>query len=662
MDGQRKHLYEFGPFQLDATKRLLLRDGEPIPLTPKAVETLLALVQSHGELVEKEEVMKRLWPDTFVEEGNLAVHISLLRKTLTDDENGHPYIETVPKRGYRFVAEVHERWDQPCEPSAVQESSEDATATATAGAANEAIASPSVPGAVSIPMPGREGGARPAGLRAALLMSVVALLAAGVTLVFILRASGWRNALRGVFAPRQIHSVAVLPLQNLSGDPAQQYFADGMTEQLITDLAQVSSLRVVSRTSVMRYKDTKKSLPEIARELRVDAVVEGSVWRSGDQVRVTAQLLWAANDAHLWAETYDGRMDDILSLQKQVARAIVHGVRAKLTPREQALLAKREPGDPATYELYLQGRYHWNKRSLEGFNSAAEYFRRAIARDPNYARAYAGLADCYTLRALYLLPGEGMPEAKIVAEKALALDESLAEAHTSLAAVKAAYEWDWPGAQQEFRRALELNPNYVTARHWYAVLYLAPMRRFTEALAELERALELDPLSLILHTDLGWVLQLSGQEDRALEQYRKTIEMDPAFIQARFRLFQLYAQKKMYEESLAEMLTDMNLAGRDSSDVAAVKKAYAESGYQGVARWQLETAQKAARQGMPVSAYFLGGLYTGLGEKDLAFSHLRAGLEQHSPAMIYLGLEPSFASLHSDPRFGELLRRIGLPQ
>ena len=317
---------------------------------------------------------------------------------------------------------------------------------------------------------------------------------------------------------RQIRSVAVLPLQNLSGDPSKEYLADGITEELVNDLAQVRSLRVISRTSVMTYKSTKKRLPEIARELNVDAVVEGSVMRSGNRVQVTAQLIQASTDTHLWAQTYDSELSDLLTLQNQVAQAIVEQVAVKLTPEEQGRLRTVHLASPEAHEAYLLGRYYWNKRTAEGFNKAVEYFLLATKKDPQYALPYAGLADCYVLLAEYtLLPSKDvLPKAREAAVKALELDDELAEAHASLAAVKVDHEWDWRGAEQELRRAIELNPGYATAHQWYAEL-LSQEGRHNEAIAEIKRPQELDPLSLIVNTIEGRILVFAGLTDQAID-------------------------------------------------------------------------------------------------------------------------------------------------
>src|SRR5713226_1610547 len=431
-----KAWYEFGPFRLDAVQHLLFRNGQLVSLAPKAVETLVVLVENHGRLVEKENLMKAVWPDTFVEEANLSVHISALRKVFQDQAsaNGRPYVETVPRRGYRFVATVVERSE-----------------------ADSRRAGP-------IPEPPRPA-TRSTRARLPLVIGVSCLVA----LLFIGLAIRRRQAQPSGTAAPEIHALAVLPLQNLSGDPSQEYLADGLTEALVTDLAQIRSLRVISRTSIMTYKGTKKKLPEIARELNVDAVVEGSVMRSGDHVQVTAQLIEAPTDTHLWAETYEGSQRDLLVLQNRMAQAIVQQVRVALTPEEKLRLATVHLVSPESHEDYLQGRYFWNRRTPAALLSSIELYEKATKADPNSAEAYAAMAIAYvTMVATDQFPPQEMEgKAKAAAEKARSLDETLAEPHVALGMLKAVSDYDWNASFAEFERAIELDPNYAMAPHWY---------------------------------------------------------------------------------------------------------------------------------------------------------------------------------------------------
>jgi TolB-like protein/DNA-binding winged helix-turn-helix (wHTH) protein/Tfp pilus assembly protein PilF len=623
---QEKIVYEFGPYRLDCGQNLLFRNDQVIPLAPKAAEMLLVLVENHGQLVEKEELMKAIWPDTFVEEANLTVHVSALRKLFQDASHPEGYIETVPRRGYRFVAAVHE-------------------CTAGNGEISRVVATRQP----EIVAP------RPRPSRARLLVAglcAITLLAAG----FVLKG---KARLFGP-APRQIHSVAVLPLQNLSGDPSQEYLADGLTEALVTDLAQVRSLRVISRTSTMAYKGTKKKLPEIARELNVDAVVEGSVMRSGDQVQVTAQLVEAPTDTHLWAETYEGRPRDLLQLQKRMAQAIVHEVRATLTPDEQKRQSSFRPLDSEAYDLFLKGRFYCNKRSLQGFEKAVEYLTESVQKDPNFALAYAGLADAYMLRGLTTSPSANFPEAEKAALKALELDENLGEAHTSLGAIRVFHDWDWAGAEKEFKRGIELSPNYATGHHWYSTLCLYFLGRSEEALGELRIAKELDPLSLAIDTDFASTYQATGQFDKAIELYRQIIEMDRTFAPVHYALGVAYEKKGMYREAMIEYREGDQLAGAKELMPETLGRIRTNSDYQRAVRWQLALAKQRSKQPGFWRYDDLARLYARLGEKDLAFSALRTAVEQRDPLVIFLKIDGQYDSLRSDPRIDPLLRRIGL--
>jgi serine/threonine protein kinase/Flp pilus assembly protein TadD len=469
-----------------------------------------------------------------------------------------------------------------------------------------------------------------------------------------------RRATRG-----RIQSVAVLPLADLSDQqPAPDYFADGMTEALITDLAKIKALRVISRTSVMQYKGVQRPLPQIARELNVDAVVEGSVLRSGKRVRITAQLIDAATDQHLWAESYERDLRDVLSLQGEVARAIANDIQVKLTPQEQARLVSARSVDPEAYQLYLKGRFYWNKRTEAGLKKGIEYFHQAIDLDPNYALAYAGIADCYSLLGWDLFgplpPREALPIAKAAARKALETDDSLAEAHNSLAWTKLAFDWDWTGAEREFKRAIELNPGYAITHHWYAEC-LAGMGRYAEALAEIRQAQELDPLSLIISSIVGWVLYFDRKNDQAIAEFRKTLELDPNFWVAHWTLGRAYEQKAMFTEAIAEIQKAIDFSGSSPLSLAALGHTYAVSGRRAEAERVLNQLKDSSKQTY-ISPYGIAAIHAGLGEKDQAFLWLEKAYEERSGWLIWLRAEPGSDPLRSDPRFQDLLRRIGLTQ
>jgi TolB-like protein/Flp pilus assembly protein TadD len=451
--------------------------------------------------------------------------------------------------------------------------------------------------------------------------------------------------------------LAVLPLDNLSGDASQDYFADGMTDELITDLAQIRALRVISRTSVMAYKHARKPLPEIARELNVDAVVEGTVLRSGEQVRITAQLIQAPADKHLWAESYEGNLRDTLALQKEVASAIAKQIRIELTPQEQAVLKKSSLVNPEAYESYLKGRYFWNKRTADGFKVALAYFNQAIEEDPKYAPAYAGLADSYDLLGDWeygvLAPNEAYPKAKAAAIKALELDNALSEAHTSLAFSMDVFDWDWDSADREYRRAIELNPGYATAHHWYAD-HLSEMGRNSEAIAEMRKAEHLDPLSLIISADMAGILLVAHLNDEAIQQSRKTVDMDPNFAIAHLELGQAFVQKHSYNEAIAEFKKAIELSGGSIPCASNLAYAYAISNKRNEAVKILNDLKTRSTR----NASEIALIYVGLGENDQAMKWLGKAYEEHfNPSIL---LRPAFDPLRSDPRFQNLVHRIGL--
>lgn len=467
-----------------------------------------------------------------------------------------------------------------------------------------------------------------------------------------------------LFTRRQaaIDSIAVLPLQNLSGNPEQEYFADGMTEALISELAKISAFRrVISRTSVMQYKEARKSMTEIAHELNVDAMVEGSVLLVGQRVRITAQLIEARKDRHLWSNDYERDLSDILKLQKEVANAIAREINIALTPKEQAFLEQAHAVNPEAYQLYLKGRFFWNKRTTEGLNRANDYFEQSINKDPNCAQAYAGLADSYNILGEYgyLPPKEAFPRAKAAALKALEIDDTLTEAHASLAWIKFDYDWDWEGAEREFKRAIELNPAYATAHHWYA-LYLARMARFEEAIKEITRSLELDPLSLVINRSTGLIFYHARQYDRSIEALRKTIEMDPNFSSAHWWLGLVYLQKSMYKEALAEFQREKNLSKVFSPfALQSIGLAYAKMGKSEEAQQVLNELTERRKEAY-VQPSHIATLYFVLGKENQGFEWLEKAYEGRDSGLTYLKTDPVFDSVRSDPRFKALLEKMGL--
>jgi serine/threonine protein kinase/tetratricopeptide (TPR) repeat protein len=480
----------------------------------------------------------------------------------------------------------------------------------------------------------------------------------GIAALIILLIAGGISLFTG--RQQAMDSIAVLPLKNLSGDPGQEYLADGMTEALIGELGKISALRrIISSTSVMRYKGTDKSLPEIARELKVTAVVEGSVLLAGEQVRIRAQLIEARKDRLIWTDSYERDLHNILALQRELARVIAKEIKVAVTPEEQARLAEARPVNPEAYQLYLKGRYLWNKRTGEDLKKALEYFEQAIEKDPNYALAYAGLADSYFVLPEYIPfpPKEAFLKGEEAALKALEIDDTLAEAHTSLAAIKRNL-WDWDGSEEEFKRAIDLNPGYATAHHWYAY-NLMLVGRHDESIAEIKIAQELDPHSLIINANVGFILYYDRRYNQAIEHYKNRLEMDPSFEVLHYYLGMAYIQMGKYEEAIAEFQEAMTLSKEFLVARAWLGHAYAASG-------EIEKAMKVINElkelskNEYVSPYYIASIYAGLDQKDKAFQCLEEAYEKSDTYMIYLKVDPSVDSLRSDPRFTELLKRIGL--
>jgi TolB-like protein/Tfp pilus assembly protein PilF len=490
----------------------------------------------------------------------------------------------------------------------------------------------------------------------------IAVLVLVTVLLFALNVGGWRDRLLGG-GGTQIRSLAVLPLENLSRDPEQEYFAEGMTEALITDLSKVSALRVISRTSAMHYKGTTKTLPEIARELGVDGVIEGSVLRAGNRVRITAQLIAGRTDRHLWAETYERDLQDVLGLQSEVAQSIAEEIKVRVTPEENARFAQRRPVNREAYEAYLRGRYFWNRRTPESLAQATTLFQEAIHIEPTFALAYSGLADSYVSSGPISgdRPDDIYPKAKEAASKALELDPMLAEAHTSLGIEKVYYEWDWTGAEAEYKRALELNPSYATAHQYYGV-YFGILGRIPEGMAELRRAQELDPLSLIINTNLGQFLVFAGDYDRASEQFRKILEMDPNFMFARINYGVVLIHKGLYDQAITQLQTAAKTSGkRRPWALGLLASAYAKAGKRAEAVKILSEMEEASKHSyVPPLAIAAG--YLGRDDRKRALDLLDEALKDRSAGGFFLKVSPGWDPIRSDPRFRSALQTMGLPQ
>ncbi|MCA1579541.1 MAG: winged helix-turn-helix domain-containing protein [Acidobacteria bacterium] len=616
MGQQDNRSYEFGRFRLNTAERVLLREGELVPLTPKVFDILLTLVENSGQVVSKENLMKRVWPDTFVEEGNLTQNISLLRKALGETPGGVQFIETVPRRGYRFVAVT----------------SEPSHHVPVAAAEIRAIEVP--PAVVAVPTRNRR--------------TPAFVLAAGLVIVSIIGVMYFTSK-AGSTSP--ISSIAVLPFVDESADPDASYINDKIAESLINCLSKLPQLRVVPRSVVAGYKGKEIDPRKIGEELNVRAVVTGRLRRHGDVISIQADLIDLQNVAQIWGQHYDHRVSDALLVQDDISRDIFENLRLKLNVEEKKQLE--------AYGLYLKGRNAWNKRTGDALLQAIEFFNKAIEIDPNYGAAYAGLADCYNMLVVYgrLQPKEGFPKAKEAAAKALEIDESSAEAHSSMAFIKFRWDWDRIATEREFQTAIKLKPAYAPAHQWYSS-YLVAVERFDEAIAEAKRTQELEPLSFVASSHLGWIYYLSGKNDEAIEQCRKILELDPSSFPARRYLGLAYEAKGMYPEAIAEFQTGVKLSGSPLM-LALLGHAYAVAGRRAEAQRVLEDLQQLQEQRY-VSPYTVAAIYAGLGDQQKAFEWLDKAVEGRDIWLMNLKVDPVFAKLRSERRFTDILARIRL--
>jgi DNA-binding winged helix-turn-helix (wHTH) protein/Flp pilus assembly protein TadD len=569
-----KHFFEFGAFRLDASERLLLRQGESVSLTPKAFDMLVTLVENSGHLVEKSELMRKLWPDSFVEEGSLAQNVSLLRKALGESES-QKFIETVPRRGYRFVAAV----------------------VSKAG--------------------------------------------------------------RG--ADSSIRSIAVLPFRLLLVDGGDEYLSIGISETLTARLSSLKLLTVRPTSAVLKYVSSEKDALETGKELQVDTVLEGSIRRAGERLRVTARLVSVLNEAVLWADKFDEQFTDIFEVEDSISAKVAQALAVKVSGEEQKRLTRRYTNNAEAYQLYLKGRYFWNKRTEEGFNQGIKHFKLAVTQDPSYALAYTGLADSYIGLTFYNFgaPHETMPKAKQAAMNALLIDSALAEAHTSLAHVLMNYDWNWGEAEKEFKLAMQLNPDYATAHQWYAIHYLTAMDRLEEALEEMKRALQLEPTSLVMNSFMGATLYFAGRYDEAIEQCRRTIEMDPNFAVAHWHIGLAYEQKGMFDDAIAEFQAAITLSGGSPLLKASLGHVYAKAKRKREATKILSELNDLSQRSY-VSSYERASISLALGDERHSYESLERAYEEHSFHMVYLKVWPQFSAIRNDSRFQRLIQRLGL--
>ena len=656
MLSQLQERYEFGPFCLDPVEHTLLRGNQAVALTPKAFETLALLVRSGGHLVRKEELIEEVWHDTIVEEGNLNVIIHTLRKALGDDPRESKYIETVAKCGYRFVADVRKAAGNE------EKASEATNALAPSNGAKHSshqqqmTALPSASLAPSSPL-------RPRYRRGFVILGASIMAVAVAAALFSVWRSNHQPKATAAALPASVRSIAVLPFRVLSGEKGDEYLSLGLADALITSLSQTRQVIVRQTDAISRYQNTGKDPLEAGREQGVDAVLEGQVQRIGDRVRVTARLVRTSDGTSLWADRFEEKFTNIFAVEDAVAEKVAHTTvlamkGATESPTER--LTKRYTENNEAYESYLKGRYMWNRRTADSLQKALVYFQQAIRLDPNYSLAYVGLADTYTLLSFFTLaaPNDAFPKAKVAAEKALAIDNTLAEAYTALGQYKAYYEWDWNGAEEQFQKGIALNPNYPLLHHWRS-LNLIAMGRMDEARAAMRRALELDPLLLVTNVNLGRIDYYEGHYDQAIKQYQRALELDKDFMRTHLRLGMAYVQQSRYHEALTEYNKALEITGDTPQIRAHIAHVMAVSGKKSEALAALaELQDRAKRQYIP--PYDIALIYIGLGEKDKAFAWLEKAYNEHSTEMIYFKVEPMLAPLRSDLRYQDLLRRMKL--
>ena len=675
-------VFRFEEFELDPDRFQLRRLGKPQKLERIPMELLTLLIENRGKVVDREAIVARLWgKDVFVEaEHSINTAINKIRRVLRDDPGNPRFVQTVFGKGYRFLAattviaesdasvapmaEKREPIARPCAngDSAILDTP-DLVRVGTAGTSSRESIGPEptfkkVQAEAQIDItPAESGASVHDGSRHRFIWLIIGLLAAGTIAYATFRLiKGERSA--STPAAGYIRSIVVLPMANLSGDPDQQYLVDGMTDQLITDLARMTSVRVISRTSTMRYQGVRKSLPDIARELNIDAAVEGSVLATHGDVRITAQLLDARNDRHLWAQTYKRKSTDLFAMQDEVAENIAHQIAAELEPARSKRRSQQNISSQA-YDAYLRGRYFWNLRTLAYLMRSIDYYQQAITLAPDFAPAYAALGDAYAVISYRggPPPSEAYPLARDAAEKALQLDDSLAEAHALLGEVKVNYEWDWAGGEKEFRRALELDSNYPTAHHWYAI-HLAVMGRQRDALAEIDKAYSLDPLSLVINETRAEILYWGRDMVRAGAVVGNTLELDTHFPESYAIQGKVFEQEHEFGKALDSLRKAVDLSDSNPKMLMLWAHAMALSGKKDVAKATI-AGFVASKQGR-FAATDLAAVYCAMGQNDNAMNWFAKGYQNHEEEMTQLAVDPLFDGCRSDPRFQEFLRRLNL--
>jgi DNA-binding winged helix-turn-helix (wHTH) protein/TolB-like protein/Flp pilus assembly protein TadD len=658
-----KRYFQFGEFLLDVSERALLREAEPVQLTPKAFDTLLVLLESAGSLVQKDELMRAVWPDSFVEEVGLARNISVLRKALGQDTGGQQFIETVPKRGYRFTAQVREHVDDGAElvfeRSSVTQTVEIFGETAIAERARAGLdRAAGLNGSVSALAAGTLTSplSRNKRVVAALAVSLVAVAALGY---FILA-----NRARP-FDKSKIKSIAVLPFKRLDTADDSERLGIGMADTLITRLSNIRELSVRSTRDVMKYEDNQQDIAQAGKALGVDAVLDGSIQRAKDRVRVTVRLIHTESNSQIWAAQLDEKLSDIFALQDAISAQVAKSLSLNLSELEQQRIKKNYTSNVEAYQAYLKGRYFWNRRSREDLNKTIEHFEEAIRISPDYALAYAGLADAYSTRANLARTApkreDGYKLAKEAAAKAIEIDNNLAEAHASLGFILRSSDWDWLESQKALKRAIELNPNYATAHQYYSLL-LATLGRMDEAIAEIETAQRLDPLSLVINSDLTLIQIFARRPQQAIETAKKALEIDKHFPRLRRMLMWAYEEAGMLDEALRESQSVQELEGEDPIfKLSILGYGYAVSGQREKAQEMVGKLVALAGQISPALVQ-AAAVCSGLGDKDRAFELLEKAQALRNDRLLWIKVDPRFDRLREDERYKSLLRSMSLPQ
>ena len=633
MIAAKSFIFRFENVEVREREFSIVKAGEVVPVEPKAFRVLLFLLHNPQKLITKEELLDAVWGETAVSENSLARSIALLRRLLGDDTHQPRYIETVATVGYRFVCKV--------------EASEGSSGNSETGGLPKVVAISEVASATAIPL--RDSGPRSSAHSIPKWMAWTA------------GAFGLRDRITRQVAPHpKVGSIAVLPFDSLSQDADQEYFADGMTDALLTDLGRIRTLRVISRRSIMRYKGSKMSLPEIARELNVDAIVEGTVQRAGNKVRITAQLLHARTDRDLWAESYERDFRDVLSLQGEMARDIVRGIEVTLSPDETSRLTATRTVNPEAYEAYLKGRFQYYSISSRGQDEAERYYQVALEKDPNCALAYAGLAAVWTLRSDsgHFLPSETLPKVTSYLLKALQLEPDLSEVHVSLANLDFMFKRDWISAEKEFRRGIELNPSSQEAHMFYAD-YLIYIKRNQEWWSEIQKALAIDPMSSFTRTFYGWELIYLGRCDEAIKELQRALESQPDFSSAHMGLWGAYYKKRMDTQAIQEAVRFFQVID-DQEAASAIDAGYQQAGYkEGMRRAAEILAQRSSQKYVP--GIRIARLYAHAGDTDRAILWLQKADRAHETALCRLGVGWDWDSLRSDLRFQEIIGHLNYP-